>query len=197
MIYPRLNRVRNGQRLSVELVNGLIKRTEYAGDLLRQGKCLAGTDVTVAQGYNGAVINSTMSALQRKYFGYIFPLVPSENDILLEENVPVTLEGGIGGLLARDLPMSQRQKIVYPDYVLQGGYALAISGAFWANLDATPNEIGLYPSATGPAFPSFSVLMLGGSVGFPSLGPHPNFTNRFFGTPEPAFFGGTIRLFKL
>jgi hypothetical protein len=42
MIYPRLNRVRNGQRLSVELVNGLIKRTEYAGDLLRQGKCLAG-----------------------------------------------------------------------------------------------------------------------------------------------------------
>jgi hypothetical protein len=34
MIYPRLNRVRNGQRLSVELVNGLIKRTEYAGDLL-------------------------------------------------------------------------------------------------------------------------------------------------------------------
>jgi hypothetical protein len=57
MIYPRLNRVRNGQRLSVELVNGLIKRTEYAGDLLRQGKCLAGTDVSVAQRYDGTTIS--------------------------------------------------------------------------------------------------------------------------------------------
>jgi hypothetical protein len=57
MIYPRLNRVRNGQRLSVELVNGLIKRTEYAGDLLRQGKCLAGTDVSIAQRYDGTTIS--------------------------------------------------------------------------------------------------------------------------------------------
>jgi len=57
MIYPRLNRVSNGQRLSVELVNGLIKRTEYASDLLRQGKCLAGTDVSVAQRYDGTTIS--------------------------------------------------------------------------------------------------------------------------------------------
>ena len=202
MIYPRLNRVRNGQRLSVELVNGLIKRTEYAGDLLRQGKCLAGTDVAVAQGYNGAVINSTISALQRalqrKYFGYIFPSVPSENDILLEEDVPVEIEGGeIGGLLARDLPLSQRQKIVYPDYVLQGGYALAISGAFWAYFDDTPNEIGLYQSLAGPVPPNFAIYALGGDFGFPPLGPHPNYTNPIFGNPEPAFFGGFIRLFKL
>ena len=57
MIYPRLNRVRNGQQLSVELINGLIKRTEYAGDLLRQGKCLAGTDVSIAQRYDGTTIS--------------------------------------------------------------------------------------------------------------------------------------------
>ena len=59
MIYPRLNRVRNGQRLSVELVNGLIKRTEYASDLLRQGKCVAGTDISVVQEYDGSIISST------------------------------------------------------------------------------------------------------------------------------------------
>lgn len=58
MIYPRLERIMNGQRLSVELVNGLIKRTEYAGNLLRQGKCLAGTDVSVAQKYDGTTISS-------------------------------------------------------------------------------------------------------------------------------------------
>lgn len=63
MIYPRLNRVRNGQRLSVELVNGLIKRTEYASDLLRQGKCLAGTDVSVAQRYDGTTISSPFSPI--------------------------------------------------------------------------------------------------------------------------------------
>ena len=57
MIYPRLNRARNGQRLSVELVNGLIKRTEYAADLLRQGKCVAGTNVSVAQRYDGTTIS--------------------------------------------------------------------------------------------------------------------------------------------
>ena len=58
MIYPRLNRVRNGQRLSVELVNGLIKRTEYAGDLLQQYKCLAGVNVSVEQKYDGSNISA-------------------------------------------------------------------------------------------------------------------------------------------
>lgn len=194
MIYPRLNRVRNGQQLSVELINGLIKRTEYAGDLLRQGKCLAGTDVSIAQRYDG----TTISAVADKYFGYIRPLVPSVNDILLEEDVPVEFPGGeLGGLYARDLPLNERQKIVYPDYVSQGGYALAISGAYWANFDATPNQIGLYPSVVGPLPPNFSVRALGGDFGFPPLGPHPNFTNIFFGNPEPAFFGGFIMLFKL
>ena len=61
MIYPRLERVTNGQRLSVELVNGLIKRTEYAGDLLRQGKCLAGTNVSVAQRYDGSLVSAGLN----------------------------------------------------------------------------------------------------------------------------------------
>ena len=58
MIYPRLNQVKNGQRMSVELVNGLIKRTEYAADLLRQYKCVAGTDISVVQEYDGSIISS-------------------------------------------------------------------------------------------------------------------------------------------
>ena len=62
MIYPRLNRVRNGQRLSVELVNGLIKRTEYAADLLRQYKCVAGTDISVIQEYDGTTISGEGAA---------------------------------------------------------------------------------------------------------------------------------------
>ena len=61
MIYPRLNRVRNGQRLSVELVNGLIKRTEYAGDLLRQYKTIAGDDIAIEQQYDGRIISSSIA----------------------------------------------------------------------------------------------------------------------------------------
>ena len=57
MIYPRLNRARNGQRLSVGLVNGLIKRTEYAADLLQQYKLLAGTNTEVEQSYDGTVVS--------------------------------------------------------------------------------------------------------------------------------------------
>ena len=62
MIYPRLNRVRNGQRLSVELVNGLIKRTEYAGDLLEKYRILdgiktyKGTTISLS-GLGGAAYN--------------------------------------------------------------------------------------------------------------------------------------------
>ena len=43
--------------MSVELVNGLIKRTEYAADLLRQYKCVAGTDISVVQEYDGTTIS--------------------------------------------------------------------------------------------------------------------------------------------
>jgi len=143
MIYPTLNKVGNGQRLSVELVNGLIKRTEYAAYLLRQYKLIAGNDITLNSVANGTTISASANANAIKYRGYIMPTVPSENDILLEEDVPIIIESPteLGGLLAQDLPLDQRQKIVYPDYVLAGGYELVVSGAYWANFD-----IGFYPA---------------------------------------------------
>ena len=58
MIYPKLDKVRNGEKMSVELVNGLIKRTEYAADLLKQYKCVAGTGINIKQRYDGATIGS-------------------------------------------------------------------------------------------------------------------------------------------
>jgi len=59
MIYPKLDKVRDGGKMSVELVNGLIKRTEYAADLLKQYKCVAGTGINIKQRYDGATIGST------------------------------------------------------------------------------------------------------------------------------------------
>jgi hypothetical protein len=66
MIYPRLNRVRNGQRLSVELVNGLIKRTEYAADLLRQYKLM---QMYIEPHYDGTRV-SYLQPLADNDFGY-------------------------------------------------------------------------------------------------------------------------------
>lgn len=57
MIYPRLNRVRSGQQLSVELINGLIKRTEYAADLLRQYKLIAGNGMYIEPHYDGTRVS--------------------------------------------------------------------------------------------------------------------------------------------
>jgi len=198
MIYPTLNKVTNGQRMSVELVNGLIKRTEYAADLLRQYKLIAGNDITLNSVVLGTTISASGNSNAIKYRGYIMPTVPSENDILLEEDVEYDFDeigGEIGGLLAVDLPLNQRQKIVYPDYVLAGGYGLVVFGAYWANFDIGPNAEGLYPSITGNG----GVFTLGGINGFPSFGPHPNAPR--FGIPgeEPVsfFFGGSLTLVKI
>jgi hypothetical protein len=60
MIYPRLGKVGNGQRMSVELVNGLIKRTEYAADLLRQYKL-----VGIPGLFNGTTISAEELGLSR------------------------------------------------------------------------------------------------------------------------------------
>jgi len=84
MIYPRLDKVRNGQKMSVELVNGLIKRTEYAADLLRQYKPLAGTDISVAQRYDGTTISQE---------NRIYTIPWNTRDDLLGQLYPVSLTG--------------------------------------------------------------------------------------------------------
>jgi len=72
MIYPRLDKVRNGQRMSVELVNGLIKRTEYAADLLQKYRILNGI-----KAYKGTTISlgaiSPGGATDDFGFGFVTP----------------------------------------------------------------------------------------------------------------------------
>jgi len=207
MIYPTLNKVTNGQRMSVELVNGLIKRTEYAADLLRQYKLIEGDEIDLNSLYGGTTISASANSNAVKYRGYIVPNVPSENDILLEEDVEYDFDeigGEIGGLLAEDLPLNQRQKIVYPDFVLSGGYELRYSGAYWANFDTQPSTTegtyGRYTGVlTGPGYPDTDGFTLGGVNGFPPFGPHPNAPRFGIQGEEPVsfFFGGVLILKKI
>jgi len=57
MIRPRLPKVASGTRLTTNLVNGMINRTEYAADLLRQYKLIAGTEMYVEPHYDGTRVS--------------------------------------------------------------------------------------------------------------------------------------------
>jgi len=57
MIRPRLPKVASGTRLTTNLVNGIINRTEYAADLLRQYKLIAGTEMYVEPHYDGTRVS--------------------------------------------------------------------------------------------------------------------------------------------
>jgi hypothetical protein len=153
-----------------------------------------GTRVSYLQQVAGG---ATPTKPTNRYAGYISPSVPSINDIFLELDKPFEFPGEeLGGLYARDLPLNQRQKIVYPEFVLSGSYKLIYSSAYWADFGATPNSLGLYPSLSGittPPYSTFNIPVGGGwSSAYPPFGPHPNagVNNSSF------FFGGFIMLVK-
>ena len=57
MIRPRLPKVASGTRLTTDLVNDIINRTEYAADLLRQYKLVAGNGMYVEPHYDGTRVS--------------------------------------------------------------------------------------------------------------------------------------------
>ena len=57
MISPRLSKVVSGTRLTTDLLNSMIKRTEYAADLLRQYKLIAGNQMYIEPHYDGTRVS--------------------------------------------------------------------------------------------------------------------------------------------
>lgn len=57
MIRPRLSKVASGTKLTTDLVNSIINRTEYAADLLRQYKLTAGKGMYVEPHYDGTRVS--------------------------------------------------------------------------------------------------------------------------------------------
>jgi hypothetical protein len=60
MIAPKIPLVQDGQILSVGLVNSLIGRTEYAADLLRQYRLIAGDSISLEQQFDGTRVNAEL-----------------------------------------------------------------------------------------------------------------------------------------
>ena len=57
---PRIPEVRDGQILSANLVNHIIKRTEYAADLLGQYKLITGDNTSLKQQFEGTRVNAEL-----------------------------------------------------------------------------------------------------------------------------------------
>ncbi|NDD53752.1 hypothetical protein EBZ39_07720 [bacterium] len=57
MIRPRVGKANDGQIMSIELINGMIARTEYAADLLRQYKLVAGNAMYVEPHFDGTRVS--------------------------------------------------------------------------------------------------------------------------------------------
>jgi len=57
MITPKIPLLKDGQILSVDVFNSIIKRTEYAGDLLKQYKLIAGNEMYVEPHYDGTRVS--------------------------------------------------------------------------------------------------------------------------------------------
>jgi hypothetical protein len=57
MIRPALSKLAEGTTLTVNHINDIINRTEYAADLLRQYKLVAGTDMYVELHYDGTRVS--------------------------------------------------------------------------------------------------------------------------------------------
>jgi hypothetical protein len=89
MISPRLSKVVSGTRLTTGLINSMIKRTEYAADLLQQYKLIAGNQMYIEPHYDG----TRVSYLQ-PVGGGTTPTQPISNDGTNPSN-PLTVEEAI------------------------------------------------------------------------------------------------------
>lgn len=94
MISPRLSKVVGGTRLTTDLINSMIKRTEYAADLLQQYKLIAGTEMYIEPHYDGTLVsyfspvgsgNNPVVPLEYKYRMALFL---SQKSIILNSGGP-------------------------------------------------------------------------------------------------------------
>lgn len=82
MIRPLLPRARNGDVLNLGLMNSLINRIEYAADLLRQGKPLAGNKINIFENYIGT--NISYNPIEQEAITY---RVLSSGGVVYESNL--------------------------------------------------------------------------------------------------------------
>lgn len=97
MIRPNLSKIASGTRLTTNIVNDIINRIEYAADLLRQYKLIAGAEMYIEPHYDGTRISYYYPVGGGATpIGSEITIPPPKGDIELEQGVVYTIlaEGG-------------------------------------------------------------------------------------------------------
>jgi hypothetical protein len=144
--------VASGATLTTELVNGMINRTEYAADLLRQYKLTAGTDMYVEPHYDG----TRVSYLQPVAGG----ATPTQSTGIVGDRVMV-----VGTQYYFASGEAVTYKLIIPTDINRSLYKIFISGGYWAFYTST----GSYNSYFAPF--AGTTIYIGGTGGpnYPSV----------------------------
>jgi hypothetical protein len=134
MIAPKIPLVRDGQILSTNLVNSMIGRIEYAADLLRQYKLIAGDEMYVEPHFDG-----TRVSYNQPVAGGATPTLP-----LLTES-----EKKLEDLLNGRVPMSEFSGYIFDAADIQNLYGQ--NARLWIQYSVGGTVIG------GPQFTAFPV----------------------------------------
>lgn len=154
IVVPRIPPVSDGQKLDFGLVNHIIKRTEYAEELLRKYRCVAGDDMFVEPHYDG----TRVSYLQ-KVGGGVKPQPP---------NMFIGIAGSTGGL---------RSILEFNSFIVNGavsfldaplGTAVDLGGGSYRLTNNEQNQVGAVwktsPINASSFSASFSYFIGGDSV---------------------------------
>ena len=178
MIRPRVGKANDGQIISLELINGMIARTEYAGDLLRQYKLIAGNGMYVEPHYDG-----TRISYNQPVKGGASPALP-----LLTES-----EQNVEKLLNGQVPIDQLSGYTIDLAYIQKAYGE--DARLWGRFKATefPQFFGAYRQPEiGGDFVWFLLQPLGPAPFYPDP-----VENYFRPLPEGDPFGRSILKFDL
>lgn len=88
IIEPRLKPFENGSKLTLDSINSIIKRIEYAGDLIRRNSPVAGINAFVEQLKNGKLIscNPLYTESQSNVIKLVNNLLPYQDYAATPEN---------------------------------------------------------------------------------------------------------------
>jgi sulfur carrier protein ThiS len=165
MIRPKLPKIASGTRLTTDLVNDIINRTEYAADLLRQYRLVAGNEMYVEPHYDGTRVSYLQQAAggatptQPTFNGANNPNNPitieqllqyygqNINGVVVPNNGIIYLKPSAAGSQTYSISISSN----YPTVVLRANGTLATGGSG-----------GTIPGAPGIDFNPVTVVVYGG-----------------------------------
>lgn len=129
MIRPKIPLVQNGQRLTSDLINSMIHRTEYAADLLRQYRLTAGTEMYVEPHYDGTRVS------------YFYPV---GGGTTIVQPISEFIVPNKQYTIPSDLTDEELAKLdfKFPPYTFipNSGYTLSIYGGYWLFFNSPPGQ---------------------------------------------------------